>query len=151
MKIRNPYGLKEWHGDWSDKSAKWTPELRQQTGAENKEDGIFFISFDDYLQFFYITSICKYGDKGRRSVVCDEHAENKYSLIRFTVPKNLDQSVVIVSNQVNRRFMDETMRGLYQYANMKMTLVKLTTDKEVDPQSQTPTAEVVAFVDADYV
>jgi len=25
VKIRNPYGLKEWNGDWSDKDPKWTP------------------------------------------------------------------------------------------------------------------------------
>jgi calpain-15 len=133
LKIRNPYGLKEWSGDWSDKSAKWTPELRVQTGSENKEDGIFFISYDDYLQFFYVTSICKYGDKGRRSVINDEHSKEKYSLIKFTIPRNFDQHVLIVNNQVHRRFMDETMRGMYRYANMKMTLIKLTTDKDVDP------------------
>ncbi len=47
--------------------------------------------------------------------------------------------------------MDETMRGQYQYANMKMTLIKFVKDKDIDPASQNPTAEVVAFVDADYV
>ena len=47
--------------------------------------------------------------------------------------------------------MDETMRGQYQYANMKMTLLKFVKQKDVDPASQTPAAEVVAFVDADYV
>jgi calpain-15 len=28
LQIRNPWGFKEWQGDWSDKSTKWTPELR---------------------------------------------------------------------------------------------------------------------------
>lgn len=29
MKLRNPWGKKgEWDGDWSDKSEKWTPELK---------------------------------------------------------------------------------------------------------------------------
>jgi calpain-15 len=29
MKLRNPWGNKgEWNGDWSDKSEKWTPELK---------------------------------------------------------------------------------------------------------------------------
>ncbi len=28
IQIRNPWGFKEWTGDWSDKSDKWTPELR---------------------------------------------------------------------------------------------------------------------------
>jgi calpain-15 len=30
MKLRNPWGNKgEWNGDWSDKSDKWTPELKK--------------------------------------------------------------------------------------------------------------------------
>ena len=28
IQIRNPWGFKEWTGDWSDKSDKWTPELK---------------------------------------------------------------------------------------------------------------------------
>jgi len=47
--------------------------------------------------------------------------------------------------------MDETMRGMYTYANMKMTLVKFVKDKDIEPTSTTPEAELVAFVDADYV
>ena len=43
------------------------------------------------------------------------------------------------------------MRGQSQYANMKMTLVKFVKNKDVDSTSQTPEAEVVAFVDSDYV
>ena len=26
--IRNPWGKKEWGGDWSDKSDKWTPKTK---------------------------------------------------------------------------------------------------------------------------
>ena len=71
VKIRNPYGLKEWAGDWSDKDTKWTPELRQQVGSVDAEDGIFYISYEDYLNFFYNTTICKHADKGKRSIVLD--------------------------------------------------------------------------------
>lgn len=28
IQIRNPWGQKEWTGDWSDKSDKWTPEMK---------------------------------------------------------------------------------------------------------------------------
>ena len=29
FKIRNPWGFREWTGDWSDKSAKWTTEMKE--------------------------------------------------------------------------------------------------------------------------
>ena len=28
-KVRNPWGKKEWQGDWSDKSNKWTPNTKR--------------------------------------------------------------------------------------------------------------------------
>lgn len=74
VKIRNPWGLQEWHGDWSDSSPLWTPELLKKVGHEAKDDGVFFISFSDYLRFFYITTICKVVDGNDLSVCEDEHA-----------------------------------------------------------------------------
>ena len=29
LKLRNPWGLGQWTGDWSDSSSKWTPTLRK--------------------------------------------------------------------------------------------------------------------------
>ena len=58
LKLRNPYGNKEWEGDWSDESPKWTPKLRREHGAETVEDdGVFFIPFQDYIEHFRCTSI----------------------------------------------------------------------------------------------
>ena len=57
--IRNPWGNTEWSGDWSDKSSKWTPELRKQVGeVQNKNDGSFWMAYDDFIKFFLVTGIC---------------------------------------------------------------------------------------------
>ena len=70
LKIRNPWGRKEWTGDWSDSWPGWTKATKEKVGWTEKKnsgdgdnnneenDGIFFISFADYLLFFYITTIC---------------------------------------------------------------------------------------------
>ena len=78
IKIRNPWGFREWTGDWSDKSPKWTPELKAKLSYEDKDDGVFFISFEDYVKFFYITTICKYVKENDLSVMCDEHKQFEY-------------------------------------------------------------------------
>ena len=62
LKIRNPYGMKEWNGDWSDKSRKWTVKTREQVNCEDREDGCFFISLEDFIKFFTRTTICYYVD-----------------------------------------------------------------------------------------
>jgi hypothetical protein len=57
VKIRNPWGKESFHGDWSDKSSKWTDALRAEVGATNKDDGIFFVSKADYQSQFSETFI----------------------------------------------------------------------------------------------
>lgn len=49
LKIRNPWGQGEWTGDWSDDSDLWTPELSAELGQTDGNDGIFFITVEDYL------------------------------------------------------------------------------------------------------
>ena len=44
--------MREWNGDWSDKSSKWTPELKKELGVEEKNDGIFYMCEDDYVEYF---------------------------------------------------------------------------------------------------
>ena len=52
LKLRNTWGDTEWKGDWSDNSSKWTPELRQRLGIENKNDGVFVMSLKDFAAHF---------------------------------------------------------------------------------------------------
>jgi calpain-15 len=55
MKIRNPWGQKEWKGDYSDKSYLWTEDLKKECGWKDADDGIFFMPFTDYLEYFRAT------------------------------------------------------------------------------------------------
>jgi len=56
VRIRNTWGHSEWRGPWSDKSNLWTDELKEQLSYEDKEDGIFFMTFEDMCaQFKYLT------------------------------------------------------------------------------------------------
>lgn len=71
VKIRNPFGFKEWKGDWSDHSKKWTTRLRAQVNGENKEDGVFFMTFEDFIKFFTRTTICFYQDDYEDNFICD--------------------------------------------------------------------------------
>ena len=73
IQIRNPWGKKEWQGDWSDKSSKWSASTKQQVNFVDKNDGCFWIAFKDYIKFFYITTICFYNDQIVDSYVSDQH------------------------------------------------------------------------------
>ncbi len=49
IKMRNPYGRKEWTGVWCDKSPLWTPATKAQVNLVDEDDGTFWIAFKDYF------------------------------------------------------------------------------------------------------
>ena len=56
----NPWGKKEWKGAWSNKWPHWPEHIRSEiAGVYQKNDGCFWISFEDLLKYFYDISICK--------------------------------------------------------------------------------------------
>ena len=57
--LRNPWGNGEWSGAWSDGSKKWTEDLKKLCkNYENKDDGSFWMSFEDFFKYFIIAGIC---------------------------------------------------------------------------------------------
>jgi len=56
----------EWTGAWSDDSKEWYPELKEKLQCVSRDDGIFFIKFEDYLAAFNNTQICH--DRGQQNL-----------------------------------------------------------------------------------
>ncbi|KAL8715822.1 MAG: hypothetical protein Q9220_000489 [cf. Caloplaca sp. 1 TL-2023] len=50
LRIRNPWGDTEWQGPWSDGSEQWTPEWMDLLGHRFGDDGMFWISYKDFLR-----------------------------------------------------------------------------------------------------
>lgn len=50
LQLRNPWGDHEWEGDWSDESSLWEqyPSVANRCKFEKSEDGVFWISFQDF-------------------------------------------------------------------------------------------------------
>ena len=49
VRLRNPWGKGEWTGEWSDKSEKWTQELRDRFNIVDSDDGTFCMPYGAYL------------------------------------------------------------------------------------------------------
>ena len=52
LKLRNPWGEVEWEGDWSDGSKLWTPDMMKKLDHTFGDDGVFWISYKDFLKHF---------------------------------------------------------------------------------------------------
>ncbi|KAJ5525556.1 Alpha/beta hydrolase fold-3 [Penicillium frequentans] len=50
LRLRNPWGKKEWHGAWGDGSEQWTAEWMELLGHKFGNDGFFWISYSDLLR-----------------------------------------------------------------------------------------------------
>jgi hypothetical protein len=50
-----------WNGDWSKNSLKWTPEARRHLNyfPNDPETGTFWMSYEDFIQYFSAIDICK--------------------------------------------------------------------------------------------
>ncbi|XP_016986571.2 calpain-D isoform X1 [Drosophila rhopaloa] len=59
LKLRNPWGHYSWRGDWSDDSTLWTDDLRDALMPHGASEGVFWISFEDVLNYFDCIDICK--------------------------------------------------------------------------------------------
>ena len=60
VKLRNPWGNGEYNGAWSDSSKKWTASTKQQCGyKENSDDGVFYMSYDDFVKYYVTMGIAK--------------------------------------------------------------------------------------------
>lgn len=51
VQVRNPWGKKEWTGDWSDRSPLWeeNEDVRDILNPSRSEDGTFWISAEDFV------------------------------------------------------------------------------------------------------
>ena len=74
LNLRNPWGEGEWTGDYCDDSELWDRNngevrnelLRQMREyykdnsltLEEKDDGVFFMKFEDFIQFYVVLGIC---------------------------------------------------------------------------------------------
>lgn len=63
VKVRNPWGEREWLGAWSDSSPQWaqvSPQTKQMVGyAGATDDGTFFMVIDDFVRLFDKIYLCK--------------------------------------------------------------------------------------------
>jgi hypothetical protein len=64
IQLKNPHGQfgAEWNKDWSDSSFKWTKKFKADLKMEEKPDGIFWMSLDDFVWEYKNLYICRLFD-----------------------------------------------------------------------------------------
>jgi hypothetical protein len=91
LQLRNPWGHKEWQGEWSNTWNKWPVAIRSQLSVSNKKnDGCFWISFQDVLKYFYDITICKvradWSESRQSSLFYDYSKRAEVFIVNITKP-----------------------------------------------------------------
>lgn len=63
--LRNPWGRKEWQGDWCDQSPLWNDRLKAKVGFICADDGAFWMCWDDFVANFDELYICRFFDPSK--------------------------------------------------------------------------------------
>mgnify|MGYP002803532134 FL=1 len=58
LRIRNPHGVGEWNGEWSDQSTEWTESLSSELGCTGVDDGTFWMDYTHFLMAFQVVDVC---------------------------------------------------------------------------------------------
>lgn len=86
--------------------------------------------------------------KNPLSFIEDQHEPGGYCIVKFNIPKNYDVPCAVVLNQIHARFVDETMRGSYKYAPLRLMLAKFIKTESKDGK---PAVDELAFIEGDYM
>ncbi|KAL8765723.1 MAG: hypothetical protein Q9209_007288 [Squamulea sp. 1 TL-2023] len=112
LRIRNPWGDTEWQGPWSDGSEQWTPEWMELLNHRFGDDGMFWISYKDFLRKYQ--SLDRTRLFGPEWSICQQWTtvnvpwSADYNDTKFSVTVTQPGPVVIVLSQLDSRY----FRGL---------------------------------------
>lgn len=97
IKIRNPWGYKEWTGKWSDGSKEWTKEAISVFGnQEKKDDGCFWIEYDDYLKYFLCTGFCYVKSPLiTKSILIEKDTSSNKQVVELSVYEEVELTIII--------------------------------------------------------
>ena len=89
VRLRNPWGNGEYSGDWSDSSKKWTTELKKKYGLTKKNDGDFFMGYEEFLKFYAVMGFGKlHQDFQTRVIRIEKTQAIGCQVLKVEVPKN---------------------------------------------------------------
>ena len=127
LKIRNLWGTNEWKGDWSDNSGKWTENFKRTVKLEKKEDGIFWMAYEDFIQFYTSTHICQIHDDFNYNCKKIKVNSNEFfNIAKVNVNKN--SSGYFLVNLKNKRIY-QNLKGIDNFNNPFCSMIVFKQDK----------------------
>jgi hypothetical protein len=119
VKIRNPWGRKEWTGAWSDGSKEWDATWMKRLDHQFGDDGIFWMTYKDMLsKYKYIDRTRLFGSEWHVAqqwmAVQVPWSTLDYQANHFSIDVPEDTEAVIVLSQLDDRYF-KGLQGKYNF------------------------------------
>ena len=62
IKLRNPWGKSEFYGKFKKKDPIWTDELKTQLNYNRNDEGVFYMTYEEFSNWFQTFQVCYYHD-----------------------------------------------------------------------------------------
>ena len=134
LRIRNPWGRKEWSGEWGAGSEVWTSKLGAELGHTRVDDGTFWMSWHDFLCRFTVVDVCKAHEGWHAISVQAVSAENDPA---FEVEVAPDRGASSSSSWAYAMSLQPNKRGLcserFWYADVGIAVYRKGESKTLGP------------------
>ena len=158
VRLRNPWGNGEWNGDWSDSSSKWTTAVKNAQSHIKRDDGDFYMGYDDFLKYYVTMGFAKLHPDYETSVLKIKKEDAvKCQLIKVTVNKDRVHTYLSLY-QKNPRII--TKQGYYQKTSLCFIMLcdknfnyinsMATTDMHICVEETLKRGEYYIFCDVNY-
>ena len=127
VQLRNPWGKVEFKGKWSDGDYAWTnvaEYLKKEIGYEdNQEDGIFFMSFEDFVKEFRTLTIAEINDNA--SYVYESQHDAACEGVYFTIEVGESGTYSFHIDKTPERTYERDRCNKFRYPESKLEIRKV--------------------------
>lgn len=138
LRIRNPHGVGEWTGEWSDNSSDWTENLARHLGCSGVDDGTFWMDFTHFLMAFQEVDVC-FAHRGWHSCSFDNAFCAKTSTTRlckyaYEIRCSTETRLYAMALQPTKRgaWCRDDRKKSYKPGDVSLLLVRLREDRTLD-------------------
>ena len=145
VRIRNPHGIGEWNGEWSDNSAQWANVIAASRvgGSAHMErtgvnDGTFWMDFTHFQMAFCLVDVCL-AHRGWNSrsvpnffpVTADKNLRVCGKVLKMRVAKPTTMYVLALQPTPRGKWCREDRSKSYRLGDLSVLIVRLSSDGKV--------------------